>query len=262
MEFAVETRGLRKTFGEVVAVDGVDLQVRSGTLFGFLGPNGAGKSTTIKLLTGLLNKTAGQAVVLGHDLDREAVEAKRRIGSVPEELVLFDRLTGEEYLTFVGRMYGLRRDLIRARAAELLELMELPRDRRKLVVDYSHGMKKKLAFSAAVIHEPQLLFLDEPFEGIDAIASRMIRKLMQTLVARGVTIFLTSHILEIVEKLCSDIAIIHAGKLVAQGSLEELQRGVAVPGDQVAASTATLEEIFLALVEHGEDQIATLSWLG
>jgi ABC-2 type transport system ATP-binding protein len=262
MEFAVETQGLRKVFGEVVAVDGVDLQIRSGNLFGFLGPNGAGKSTTIKLLTGLLTKTAGRAVVLGHDLDREAVEAKRRVGVVPEELVLFDRLTGEEYLTFVGRMYGLRKDLIRSRAAELLDLMELPRDRKKLIVDYSHGMKKKLAFSAAVIHEPQLLFLDEPFEGIDAIASRMVKDLMQTLLARGATIFLTSHILEIVEKLCSDIAIIHEGRLVAQGSLEELQSGVAVPSDHVAASTATLEEIFLSLIEHDDSARPTLSWLG
>jgi ABC-2 type transport system ATP-binding protein len=262
MEFVVETHGLRKVFGDVAAVNGLDLQVRSGTLFGFLGPNGAGKSTTIKVLTGLLAKTSGRAAVLGHDLDRDMVEVKRRIGVVPEELVLFDRLTGEEYLTFVGRMYGLRRDVIHSRSGELLELMELPRDRKKLIVDYSHGMKKKLAFSAAVIHEPQLLFLDEPFEGIDAIASKMIKDLMQTLLEKGATIFLTSHILEIVEKLCNDIAIIHEGKLVAQGSLEELQRGVAVPSDRVAASTATLEQIFLNLVERDESTRASLSWLG
>jgi ABC-2 type transport system ATP-binding protein len=255
MELALETHELRKVFGDVAAVDGLDLRVRAGTLFGFLGPNGAGKSTTIKLLTGLLTKTSGRATVLGHELDRDPVEIKRRIGVVPEELVLFDRLTGEEYLTFVGRMYGLRKDLIRSRSAELLDLMELPRDRKKLIVDYSHGMKKKLAFAAAVIHEPRLLFLDEPFEGIDAIASRMIKDLMQTLLKGGATIFLTSHILEIVEKLCSDIGIIDSGKLVAQGSLEELQRGD-------AASAATLEEIFLNLVERDEGPRATLSWLG
>jgi len=255
MELAIETHGLRKVFGDVAAVNGLDLRVRSGTLFGFLGPNGAGKSTTIKLLTGLLSKTSGRATVLGHELDRDPVEIKRRIGVVPEELVLFDRLTGEEYLTFVGRMYGLHKQLIRSRGAELLDLMELPRDRKKLIVDYSHGMKKKLAFAAAVIHEPRLLFLDEPFEGIDAIASRMIKDLMQTLLKGGATIFLTSHILEIVEKLCSDIAIIDSGKLVAQGSLEELRRGD-------AASAATLEEIFLNLVERDEGPRATLSWLG
>jgi ABC-2 type transport system ATP-binding protein len=258
---AVVTRGLRKVFGDVVAVNGLDLEVRAGTLFGFLGPNGAGKSTTIKLLTGMLTKTSGEAEVLGFDIDRDPVPVKRRIGVVPEELVLFDRLTGQEYLTFTGRMYGLSRELIRERSVELLDLMELPRDRKKLIVDYSHGMKKKLAFSAAVIHEPQLLFLDEPFEGIDAIASRMIKDLMQTLLKGGATIFLTSHILEIVEKLCSDIAIIDSGKLVAQGSLEELQRGVRV-SDRVAASTATLEEVFLSLVDRNEGPRATLSWLG
>jgi len=262
MDHAIEVSGLRKLFGTMPAVDGLELTVRRGALFGFLGPNGAGKSTTIKMLTGLLTKTSGSVRVLGYDLDRDPVEVKRRIGVVPEELVLFDRLTGEEYLTFVGRTYGLPKAAVRSRGAELLELMELPRDRKKLIVDYSHGMKKKLAFSAAVIHEPQLLFLDEPFEGIDAIASRMIRKLMHVLLDRGVTIFLTSHILEIVEKLCDEIAIIHRGKLVAQGSLDELKRGVAVPSEQIAASTATLEEIFLSLVEGGEQSAATLSWLG
>ena len=261
MEFAIETTGLRKVFGDVAAIDGLDLQVRSGTLFGFLGPNGAGKSTTIRVLTGLTTQTEGRATVLGHDIERNSVEAKGKIGVVPEELVLFDRLTGEEYLTFVGRMYGLNRDDIRSRTAELLGLMELPAGRGKLIVDYSHGMKKKLAFSAAVIHEPQLLFLDEPFEGIDAIASRTIKDLMRTLLARGVTIVLTSHILEIVEKLCTDIAIIHQGVLVAQGSLAELQRGVAA-ADRQQGQTATLEEIFLSLIDRGESPPSTLSWLG
>ena len=260
MEHAIETSGLKKTFGEIAAVDGLDLRVRSGTLFGFLGPNGAGKSTTIKLLTGLLGQSAGRASVLGHDIEKEPVEFKRKIGIVPEELVLFDRLTGEEYLRFVGRMYGLAAGLIRSRTAELLGLMELPTDRKKLIVDYSHGMKKKLAFSAAVIHEPRLLFLDEPFEGIDAVASRIIKDLMRALLAKGVTIFLTSHILEIVEKLCSDIAIIHQGKLVAQGSLEELQRGVAL-ADREQSRTATLEEIFLNLIDRDEASRSTLSWL-
>ena len=236
-------------FGDVAAVDGLDLVVRRGTLFGFLGPNGAGKSTTMKMLTGLLAKTSGSAAVLGHDIDREPVEVKRRIGVVPEELVLFDRLTGEEYLNFVGRMYGMEKGSIAVRTGELLDLMELPRNEKKLIIDYSHGMKKKLAFSAAIIHEPQLLFLDEPFEGIDAIASKMIKDLMQTLLERGATIFLTSHILEIVERLCSEIAVIHQGRLVAQGSLEELKRG------------ASLEQLFLDLVEHDETDRATLSWL-
>jgi ABC-2 type transport system ATP-binding protein len=256
MEHAVETRELTRSFGDVVAVDRLNLRVRAGALFGFLGPNGAGKSTTIKMLTGLLDKTSGSACVLGYDLEREPVEAKRRIGVVPEELALFDRLTGEEYLTFVGRMYGMPRADITVRTRELLDLMELPRGKKKLIIDYSHGMRKKLAFSAAMIHEPRLLFLDEPFEGVDAIASRLIKELMRRLLARGVTIFLTSHILEIVEKLCDDIAIIHRGRLVAQGSLDELRGGLAV-----GAGTATLEEIFLSMVEHEAPARAGLSWL-
>ena len=250
MTHAIETVGLRRTFGDLVAVDDLDLTVPSGTFFGFLGPNGAGKSTTIKMLTGLLNRSAGTATVLGYDLDREPVEVKRRIGVVPEELALFDRLTGAEYLRFVGRMYGVERQAIRSRTDELLELMELHEQNKKLIVDYSHGMKKKLALSAALIHQPNLLFLDEPFEGIDAVASRQIKDLLVAMVGKGVTIFLTSHILEIVEKLCTDLAVIHRGKLVAEGPLAELRSG------------AGLEETFLQLVGGNRAPRATLSWLG
>jgi len=261
MSNAVELVDLKKTFGDFTAVDDLNLSIESGTMFGFLGPNGAGKSTTIKMLTGLLDKTSGRASILGFDLDREPVEIKRRTGVVPEEMSLFDRLTGAEYLTFVGRMYGLPKSDIRTRTKELMELMELDGDPRKLITDYSHGMKKKLAFSAAVIHEPRLLFLDEPFEGIDAIASRLIKDLMNDLLRRGVTIFLTSHILEIVEKLCRDIAIIHKGRLVAQGTLDELKQGIALETGRDEVRTATLEQIFLSLVEHDDVPKSTLSWL-
>ena len=249
MAHAIETRELKRVFGELAAVDGLDLTVEAGTFFGFLGPNGAGKSTTIKVLTGLLRKTSGSAAVLGFDIDREAVEVKRRIGVVPEELALFDRLSGTEYLTFVGRMYGVAKPALRSRVAELLELMDLQEDPKKLIVDYSHGMRKKLALSAALLHEPRLLFLDEPFEGIDAIASRQIKDLLRALVGRGVTIFLTSHILEIVEKLCTDVAIIHRGQLVAQGSMDGFRQG------------AGLEGTFLDLVGDKNAPRATLSWL-
>jgi len=246
---AIETIQLRRTFGDVAAVDGLDLTVPQGTFFGFLGPNGAGKSTTIRMLTGLLDRTSGRASVLGHDVEREAVQVKRLIGVVPEEPALFDRLTGAEHLTFVGRMYGVPREQIRSRTEELLEMMDLHRQPKKLIVDYSHGMKKKLALSAALIHQPRLLFLDEPFEGIDAVASRQIRDLLQRMVSKGVTIFLTSHILEIVEKLCRDVAVIHHGRLVAQGSLDEFRRG------------ETLETTFLRLVGDAAPPRATLSWL-
>jgi len=248
-DHAIKTQHLRRTFGDLVAVDDLDLAVPAGTFFGFLGPNGAGKSTTIKILTGLLDKTSGNAEVLGYDIDRDPVEFKRRIGVVPEELALFDRLTGDEYLTFVGRMYAVSRTQLRNRVEELLEMMNLHQDPRKLIVDYSHGMKKKLALAASLVHEPRLLFLDEPFEGIDAIASRQIRDLLHGLVSKGVTIFLTSHIMEIVEKLCTDLAIIHRGKLIGSGTMEEFRRG------------AGLEETFLGLVGASTAPRATLSWL-
>jgi ABC-2 type transport system ATP-binding protein len=249
---------LTRVFGDFTAVDGLDLVVDRGRFFGFLGPNGAGKSTTIKMLTGLLDLSAGEAAVLGHDIVRDAVAAKRLIGVVPEELALFDRLTGPEYLRFVGRMYGVGAGDVRSRSAELLALMKLADEPRKLVVDYSHGMKKKLALAAALIHRPRLLFLDEPFEGIDAVASRQIKNLLARLVEDGVTVFLTSHILEIVERLCDEIGIIHGGRLVARGTLAELQAGVALED----GATATLEQIFLGLVAGDEESRPTLSWLG
>jgi ABC-2 type transport system ATP-binding protein len=259
MTVAIETRGLRRTFGELVAVDGLDLEVRRGAMFGFLGPNGAGKSTTIKMLTGLLHMTSGSARILGHDVAAEPVEVKRRLGVVPEEMALFDRLTGPEYLRFVGRMYGLTRETISARSAELLELMGLADTGTKLVVDYSHGMQKKLAFAAAIMHSPGVLFLDEPFEGIDAVSSRLMKSILDQLRGAGVTVFLTSHILEIVERLCTEVAVIHQGRLVAQGTLEELRARAAETSPDTGA--ATLEELFLTLVGQQDSDRATLSWL-
>lgn len=261
MQYAIETIGLTRVFGDFTAVDGLDLKVEKGKFYGFLGPNGAGKSTTIKMLTGLLKITSGRATVLGYDVAANPVEVKKRIGVVPEDLALFDRLTGTEYLHFVGRMYGIRKDLIKRRSEELLELMDLHNDKKKLVVDYSHGMKKKLSLSAALIHEPQLLFLDEPFEGIDAIASRLIKDLLNSLTAKGVTIFLTSHILEIVEKLCADISIINEGRLVAQSTLQELRESISSKDAGDASSVTPLEEIFINLVKDEDAPAKTLSWL-
>ncbi len=254
---AVEIQGLVRRFGEVTAVDGLDLEVERGTFFGFLGPNGAGKSTTLKVLTGLLEPSEGTARILGHDIVKEPIEAKRRVGVVPEELALFDRLTGWEYLELVGRLYGMRLPLIRERSGELLELMGLAGEGGKLIVDYSHGMKKKLALSAALIHEPEVLFLDEPFEGIDAIAARLIKTILARLVAREVTVFLTSHVLEIVERLCNDVAIIHEGRLVASGSLDELRSGVRLDEGR----EMSLEDLFISLVGGDEQVERGLSWL-
>ncbi|MGB6264443.1 MAG: ABC transporter ATP-binding protein, partial [Candidatus Acidiferrales bacterium] len=223
---AIVTEALTRTFGSLVAVQDVYLRVAPGQFFGFLGPNGAGKSTTIKMLTGLLAPSAGRIQVLGRDLGVDSVEIKRQIGVVPEGMALFGRLTGMEYLNFVGRMYGLDRSIAASRAAELLDFMQLADQPKTLVTDYSHGMQKKIALAAAVIHGPKVLFLDEPFEGVDAIAAGTLKSMLQRMIARGATIFLTSHVLEIVERLCSHVAIIHKGRLVAQGSLEELRAGV------------------------------------
>ena len=261
--YAVETFGLVRRFGEFTAVDRVDLRVGRGQFFGFLGPNGAGKSTTIKMLTGLLAPTAGRVRVLGFDVAAEALEVKRRIGVVPEDLNLFERLTGAEMLAFTGRMYGLGRGDISARSRELLELMELDAEPRRLVVEYSHGMKKKLALACALIHRPEILFLDEPFEGVDALASRTLKDLLQRLTARGLTIFLTSHVLEIVERLCTDIAVISAGRLVAAGPLDELRRGISVAGGGGAGGQLSLEDYFIRVVGGARTTAAdVLQWLG
>src|ERR1700732_3871564 len=270
---AIATQGLTRRFGDLVAVQDVNLSVAPGQFFGFLGPNGAGKSTTIKMLTGLLAPTAGRIQVLGLDLAKNSVEVKRQIGVVPEGMALFGRLTGAEYLNFVGRMYGLDRETAGKRTAELLDFMQLADQPKALVTDYSHGMQKKLALAAAVIHGPRILFLDETFEGVDAIASGTLKAMLQRMIARGATIFLTSHVLEIVERLCSHLAIIHKGRLVAQGSLEELRAGVegqasstlaadGAPGNALPpGKKLTLEQIFLRIV--GGDQAAGQepSWL-
>ena len=261
-EIAIKTEKLTRRFGALTAVDEMDLQVVAGQFFGFLGPNGAGKSTTIKMLTGLLAPTAGRMELLGVDFAAHPVEVKRQIGVVPEGMGLFERLTGVEYLRFVGRMYGLDRSTTEKRAQELLEFMQLADREKALVADYSHGMQKKLALAAAVIHGPRILFLDEPFEGVDALAAGALKALLGRMAERGVTIFLTTHVLEIVERLCSHVAIVHKGKLVAQGSLEELRAGV--PGSEDEEGQKTLEQIFLSIVgQSGGEQakFEELTWL-
>ena len=261
---AVQTFDLVRRFQDFVAVDHLNLTVRRGSFFGFLGPNGAGKSTTIKMLTGLLAATSGKMLVLGRDIAVEPLEVKKRIGVVPEDLNLFERLTGAEMLAFTGRMYGLQKEEINQRAPELLDLMELRDDPKKLIVEYSHGMKKKLSLACALIHRPEILFLDEPFEGVDAIASRTLKDLLSRLTSRGLTVFLTSHVLEIVERLCSDIAIISHGKLLASGSLDELRKGIRLDDDGEQRGPISLEEYFIHVVggtpASSDEEI--LQWLG
>ena len=262
---AIRTTNLTRRFGEFTAVDEVNLEVAPGQFFGFLGPNGAGKSTTIKMLTGLLAPTSGGIEILGSDLLTNPLKVKRQIGVVPEGMGLLGRLTGAEYLNFVGRMYGLDRQTTADRAAELLAFMDLGNEAKKLITDYSHGMQKKLALAAAVIHGPKVLFLDEPFEGVDAIAAGSLKNMLQRMIRRGATIFLTSHVLEIVERLCTHVAIIHQGRLVAQGSLQDLRAGVQAKAAGVDALTSpderlTLEQLFLRIV-GGPQAEQELSWL-
>lgn len=251
MSLAIETRRLSRRFGDFRAVDGIDLRVERGTFYGFLGPNGAGKSTTIKMLTGLLAPTAGEISVLGHDMlePSRSIEAKRHLGVIPENLALFDNLTARENLTFVGRMHQLPRNTIRTRIGELLALLGLDDEEKKVSMDFSHGMKKKLALAAALLPNPDLLFLDEPFEGVDAITSHIIRDLLAGYVARGSTVFLTSHVLEIVERLCTHVGIIVKGQLVEQASLDSLRQG------------GSLEDCFLQKVGADSEATRKLNWL-
>lgn len=250
-QLAIETENLSRYFGQACAVNGVALKVLQGSVYGFLGPNGAGKSTTIKMLTGLLAPSSGRIQVLGMDPwnPQQGVPLKQRIGVVPEGLALFDHLTAREYLTFVGRMYLMPRDVIKQRSEELLEVLALSGVEKKLTLEYSHGMKKKLALAGALLPNPDLLFLDEPFEGVDAVTSRTIRELLAKYAQRGSTVFITSHVLEIVERICSHAGIISQGKLVSQSSLDDLRRH------------SSLERVFLETVGSSEQEDKQVSWL-
>ncbi|MCM2256991.1 MAG: ABC transporter ATP-binding protein [Vicinamibacteria bacterium] len=252
---AIELTGLRKEFRGTVAVDDLTLRVGRGRFFGFLGPNGAGKSTTIKMLTGLLSPTAGSIRIEGVDPAQDLLGVKRVIGVLPEELPLYERLSGEEYLLFAGRMYGLSRAETRRRADELLDFLSLAEDRGKLIVDYSQGMRKKVALAAALIHSPRVLFLDEPLNGIDPVSGRVVTDLLSSLSKKGVTIFFTSHVLDVVERLCDEVAVIDRGRLVAQGTLDEIRTQREVGGH------ASLEDVFLKLVA-ADVKRPDLAWLG
>jgi len=249
MSAAIQVRQLRKLYGAKAAVDGLDLIVPRGSFFGFLGPNGAGKTTTIKMLMGLAMPTEGTIELLGLPMPERALEIKGRIGLVPDESLLFDGLSGSEFLEFVGRMYKLDRAVARGRARELLALFELDAAGRKLIGEYSKGMRKRIAMSAALIHRPELFLMDEPFEGVDAVGARLMKELLMEQVRRGATVFLTSHVLEVVERLCDQVAIINQGRIVMQGTLAELRSG-----------TESLEDTFVRVVGAERDAEA-LDWL-
>jgi ABC-2 type transport system ATP-binding protein len=231
-------KGSKKT-GDIVAVDHINLQVAPGEFYGFLGPNGAGKSTSIKMLTGLLRPTSGQIVIAGYDLATHPLEVKRSIGVLPEDLNLYERLTASEFLLFAAQMYGIPTQDAKQRTNEMLELMELSDAGDKMIVDFSMGMKKKTALAGAMIHNPPVLFLDEPFNGIDALSSRAIRNVLRKRTEQGTTIFFSSHVLEVVEKLCTRLAIIARGRLVGEGTMDDLKS---------QTNDTTLEDIFVHLV--------------
>jgi ABC-2 type transport system ATP-binding protein len=246
---AIVVSNLRKVYGGKAAVDGLSLSVPRACFFGFLGPNGAGKTTTVRMLMGLAPPTSGEISILGLPMPASADAIKQRIGLVPDEGLLFDHLTGGEYIEFVGRMYGLERRVARERSRELMELFQLSGSERKLIAEYSKGMRKRVAMAAALVHRPELYLMDEPFEGVDAVGARLMKDLLLEQVRHGGTVFLTSHVLEVVERLCDRVAIINEGRLVIDDSMASLRSG-----------SETLEDIFVRVV--GVDRSAeALDWL-
>ncbi|HEY3063649.1 MAG TPA: ABC transporter ATP-binding protein [Chloroflexota bacterium] len=243
----VQATGLRKQFGKLTAVCDLNLSVPAGEVFGFLGPNGAGKTTTIRMLTGLVRPTSGSAYVAGYDVLREPREVKRRVGYLAETPYLYPKLSGREFLHFMGGLYEVPADQARQRAERLLGLFELMEKADQLVESYSHGMRQKLALAAAMLHEPQVLFLDEPTSGLDPRAARLVKDLLLGLVARGHTVFLSTHVLEIAQQLCHRVGIIHRGQMVATGTLDELRQ-------QAQREAGSLEDVFLQLTGGSEER--------
>lgn len=239
---AIEARNLVKTYKNKAAVRDLSLSVRPGVLYAFLGPNGAGKSTTLRMLTGLLKPTSGEVLILGQSIEADSMAVKGSIGLVPDDLPLFDRLTGEETLLFTGRIHGLSAAEARRRGDELLEYFDLAEAKAQAVLEYSLGMKKKLALAAALIHKPRVLFLDEALNGVDPVSVKTVADLLRSLVASGLTIFFTTHVLDMAERLCDEIGVIHEGKLVASGTIEEIKRLRQMGAD------ARLEDVFLQVV--------------
>src|SRR5688572_5023565 len=247
--FEIETHNLSRKFGELVAVRDLNLQIPKGTLFGFLGPNGSGKSTTVRMLTGILPPTSGEVFIGGRSVIASPIEVKKRIGVLPEDLALFESLTIWEHLLLVGPVYGLTRTETERRAEELLVYLDLWQGRHTYVDEASSGMRKKCSLAAALLHNPQVLFLDEPFEGIDPVSSRNIKDLLLLMAGKGVTVFLTSHILEVVERLVQSFAILVDGQIVCSQTVEETLRS----GD-------SLEDLFFKHVVRGT--IEELEWIG
>jgi ABC-2 type transport system ATP-binding protein len=249
-DLAVQVRGLRKSFGRVTAVDGIDLDVPRGCFFGLVGPNGAGKTTTLSMATGLLRPDAGTVLVDGIDVWQDPREAKRRIGVLPEGLRLFERLSGRELLEFSGRLRQLPLEVVQERAEELMSTFGLTEASDKLVVDYSTGMRKKVALAVALLHNPGVLFLDEPFEAVDPVSARTIRDVLSRFTSRGGTVVFSSHVMELVERLCDEVAVVAGGRVIAAGELDAVRGG------------RRLDDVFVELVGASGQDTDALGWLG
>jgi ABC-2 type transport system ATP-binding protein len=247
---AIETRALVKRYGDTVAVDGLDLEIAAGQFYGLLGPNGAGKSTTVSMLTGTRRSSGGEIRLEGERLDPDDPRFRAALGVVPEDPPLFERLRGREQLVFTGRMYGLDPAEAARRAGDLLALLGLSDQRDSLVADYSRGMRKKLAIGCALIHGPRILFFDEPFEGVDALSAATIQQVLQSLTARGSTVLLTTHILEVAERICHRVGILHRGRLAAE--VETRAR---------SADAEPLADVFRRVVGGGDDAPPLPEWL-
>jgi len=249
-ELAIEVRGLRKSFGTKQAVAGIDLDIAAGSLAGLVGPNGAGKTTSLSMMTGLLRPDAGRILINGLDVWADPVAAKAIIGVVTAEARMFERLSGEEMLEYAGRLRGLAAGEARTRVAQLLDVLDLAADAKRLVADYSTGMRKKTALGCALIHNPSVLFLDEPLEGVDPISADVIRRLLTRLAASGSTVLFSSHVMELVEQVCDHVSIIDKGQIVATGTTDQVRGG------------KTLQQAFIDLVGPRTTDEEGLTWLG
>jgi ABC-2 type transport system ATP-binding protein len=249
-EAAIVVRGLRKSFGAKEAVAGIDLEIAAGSFAGLVGPNGAGKTTSLSMMTGLLRPDAGQIVVDGKDVWADPPAAKAIMGVVPAEAQLFERLSGAELLEYAGRLRGMPAAEARSRATQLLDVLDLAEDAKRLMADYSTGMRKKAMLGCALIHNPAVLFLDEPLEGVDPVSADVIRRLLTRFVGSGSTVLFSSHVMELVEQVCDHVSIIDQGHIVATGTTDQVRGG------------KTLQQAFIDLVGSRASGAEGLTWLG
>jgi len=238
----IQLNHIMKTYGSHTALHGLDLSVPAGQIFGFIGPNGAGKTTTIKIIGGIMAPTAGTVHIAGIDMATDPVAAKQRIGFIPDRPYLYEKLTGMEFLQFTADVYGVSQDVFGDKAVSLLRMFALADWGEELIESYSHGMKQRLIMCAALLHDPEVLVVDEPMVGLDPVAIRMVKNLFRELAAKGITVFMSTHTLAVAEDICDRIGIIHRGRLIAEGTLDDLRR-------DIAGGAPDLEAVFINLTQ-------------